>query len=324
MKAIFSIIKRGLQNPRFYLEALSVKWQSYFFFSLLMALLLSINTIRVALPILEDLQTNIETSVKFVPGYETKNNELVLNEGQKPLYYQSEYFQLVVDDTLTNLDQTGGLSLPKEALNRIDSKPWVNLFVMKNQAMLFVKNAQYSQAIPLESIGSDKLLKENLLSLGSIQGVFYAILFLTAFLAAWLIYGYIILVNAIIIGLLNVRLTVPLPFSGRVKLSILISAVPILMIEIIQWMRYDWSIPYYMVFFVSFLIAYFAFKNHTQFMQELLQHINQIQDQNEQEGLHTSESNGNKEPSIKSILKTLEEEIKRKSSQEDSNDQDQD
>ena len=318
MKAIFSIIKRGLQNPRFYLEALSVNWKSYFLFSLLMAFILSINTIRIAVPILDDLQSNIETSIHYIPSYETKDREIVLNNGQKPLYYQSEYFQLIVDDQLTNLDSSGGLTLPKESLTRIDSKAWVNLFILKNQAMLFVKNAQYSQVLPLEIIGTDRQLKESLLSLSGMQGIFYAILFFTALIAAWLIYGYIILVNAIIIGLLNIRLTVPLPFSGRIKLSMLLSALPLLVIEILQWIDYEWAIPYYFVFFASFLIAYFAFKSHTQFMQELLEHINQFQDIKD----NTPDDSDDQQAPLKSTLKKLEEEIKKRTRSEEDNDSD--
>lgn len=267
---MLKILKRGLQNPRFYIEALNIKWKYLIGLSFFVSLIMGINVTREMSPILEDIQSNITDAVQFIPVFSIEDEKLILAEENSAVYYQSEFFQLVIDDQIKGNFSQAGISLNEKAASRVSTEPWVNLIIGQEDAGLAIRGNQQIITLDLSVIQSSENLSQIILTLSQYNLISYGILFLAGVLSAFITYWYIIFLTGLFSAILNARLNLPLPLSARIKLSIVASFVPILMIELVKFLIPGFYVSYYILIFATILILYMTFKNHTYFMHDLM------------------------------------------------------
>lgn len=267
---MFKILKRGLENPRFYIEALNIKWKHLILLSLFIALIMGINVTRDLSPILEDIQTNITDSVQFIPSFTIEDQQLVIADEEAAVYYQSEFFQLVIDDQIEGDFSQAGISLPEETASRISTETWVNLIIGQEDAAVAIRGNSQIISLNLNVIGSKENLSQIILTSSQYSFISYSVLLIIGILSAFISYWYIMLLTGLLSGILNYRLNIPIPLPARIKLSIIASFVPILAMELLSFLIPGFSVSYYLIILTTIIILYMTFRNHTFFMQNLM------------------------------------------------------
>ncbi|MGF3194857.1 DUF1189 family protein [Facklamia sp. P13055] len=273
MKKLFFILKNGLNNPRFYIESLNVKWKQVLVLPLIITILMALNFGKALFPTLRSIQTDINESINYLPDFHINAGELQLNEGEKALYYESRQFQLIIDDQLTNLSEGEGLILKSVDNRDPQLTSTFNLLLVKNQILVYTPENGQVFAFNHDMVTN----KENLAAVltyasqFSLTQLFFTIIM--TWIAAVLAHFYFLVITSLLTGILNMRLNFPLPFMVRMKLVMVCSFVPILMIEIIKLLWSGFYVPFYLFVGLTLFIIYHTFKQHTLFMHQLLSHM---------------------------------------------------
>lgn len=287
MKYTFKILRLGLKNPRFYIEAFNLKWRYLFFVSFLAMLALSANIATQALPFINSVSHDITASVDYIPEFSFVDGNLELAEDQKPIYYQSNAFQLIIDDTLKSRGIQNFIPVDTDKVDSISNNTLFNLLLLQDQSIAVIMGNMYR--IPDTSLlfSDQKGLKNLLLTIDSQKAVMLFSIFLTSLVFSFFIYAIQMLLIASVAGWFNARLTQTIPFKMRLKLSIMASFIPLVLLQIMDAFLPFFNSNYILLLFITLYIIYLAFKNHTEFVQDLMKKINKNElDKREEESKH--------------------------------------
>lgn len=274
LKDSFNILKYGLKNPRFYIDAISLKWRYLIFISILGITALALNTTIQSMPLLDTITQDITSSAQYIPNYEIKDNELTLAKDAKPVYYQSNSFQLVIDDTIQSKGIQNYIPVDTTKAERIADNTLLNLFILKDQTFVVVAGNLYR----VPNFSEQFFNRESLVGLlNSIQEqtlIMSMSVFATAFLFSIGIYWMQMLIIGLMVSFFNARLTQPLPLSSRIKLSVMVSLIPLFILQAVDILVPFFRSSSYLLIGVTLYIIYLTFRNHTQFIKSLLKRLN--------------------------------------------------
>lgn len=274
LKQTFQIISQGLKNPRFYIDSITLKWRHLFLVSLIAIAALALNTTVQSVPLLDMIQKDITSSADYIPNYEMTDGELAIAEGEKPLYYQSTSFQLVIDDTVASQGVQNYIPLDKTKADRIADNTLLNLFLLKDQSFVVIAGNIYRIPDFSEQFFNRDSLTNLLYSIQSQQTVMLLTVFLTAFVLSIGIYWIQILMIGLLAAFFNPRLSKPLPLKSRLKLSVIVSLVPLILLQLVDMFVPGFRSSSYLLMFITLYLIYLTFRNHSQFLQLLIKTIN--------------------------------------------------
>lgn len=275
MKYTIKLLRLGLKDPRFYIEAFNLKWRYLFLVSFVAMLALAANIATQALPFINSVSDDVSASVAYLPEFEYNDEgNLQLAEGEKPLYYQSNGFQLVVDDTLKSRGIQNFIPITGNKLDVLSTNTLFNLLVLEDQTIAVIMGNMYRIPESYQLFLNTEALGNLLLSINSQKIVMVISIFLTALFFSFFIYWMQMLLIASISGWFNARLTQVIPYKMRIKLSIMASFVPLILLQLMEAVLPFFRSSYILLLFITLYIIYLAFKNHTVFVQNLMKKVN--------------------------------------------------
>lgn len=273
MKKIFLILKYGIQNSRVYVQAINLRWRPILRLSLIPILFMALNQTIQLQPVIQDFQSNLENAAQHVPEFKRIDQKLVLSDQAKALYYHSDYFQLIVDDQLVNLSDQEGIALAKSKADKVSNHSLTNLLLTKDQVLFYsLTNPQVVDLDPTYLPDSQTLVK--LLNyLPQESFLINLTVFLTSFVLSFFVYWYLMALAGILIAILNFRLSVRLPFSSRLKLATIAGFTPFMGVQLMNLILPGVRINYYLYLLLVLFIIYQAIKNHTRFIQDMIEDL---------------------------------------------------
>src|SRR5699024_2510067 len=90
-------------------------------------------------------------------------------------------------------------------------------------------------------------------------------MFLVMLVTAFFVYWFQIILISIMAGFFNVRLTRAINFKARLKLTVVISFVPILLLELMSILIPGFVATQFTLAAITLLLVYLGFNNHTKF-----------------------------------------------------------
>lgn len=284
LKYMFKLLKLGLKNPRFYIEALNLKWKNLFVLSLLAMLALSGSIVVQTLPLIDSISNDVTAAVDHVPEFQFEDGLLKLEDNEKSLYYQSNFFQLVIDDTVSSRGMQNYIPIDTTKANKLSTDTLLNLLVLQDQTIVIIAGNFYRIPDYYHLFSNQDSLITLLQSIDSQKATMLTSVFITAFIFSFFIYWFQMLLIAAVAGWFNARLTQKILFKMRLKLSIIVSFVPLILLQLMDAILPFFRSSYFMLMFITLYIIYLAFKNHTEFIRNLMQKINKNElDKNEEE-----------------------------------------
>lgn len=274
MKYTLKILKLGLKNPRFYIEAFNLKWRYLFIISFMAMVALAANIATQALPFVNSVSNDVTASIEYIPEFYFAEGNLQLAEGEKPLYYQSNTFQLIVDDTLKSRGIQNFIPIANDKVDSISTNTLFNLLILQDQSIAVIMGNMYRVPESSQLFSNHTALNRLLLSIDSQKPMMLISIFLTALVFGFFIYWLQMLLIASVAGWFNTRLTQVIPYKLRLKLSIMASFIPLVLLQIMDAFLPFFRANYILLLFITLYIIYLAFKNHTEFVQELMKKIN--------------------------------------------------
>lgn len=158
MKSLFNLYKEGLQKPRIFMASFDLKRRQVLLISWLAILVMSLSLTIQSLPIFDAMMENIHSASQYIPEYTVDEGILTVPNDQKPVYYQSEFFQLVFDPSITSKGSVESLKLPQSKQQQIKSNIPMNVFIFQNQAfVLFGGMLQEVKDLHNGSISTEQL-----------------------------------------------------------------------------------------------------------------------------------------------------------------------
>lgn len=271
MKNIFSFLIQAYRTPRHFIQLLAVRWRQLLQISFVCIIALSIVNFVEIQPILQEIKHDAQGVIDYIPNYVYDDfNQLSLNN-DKGLYYQSSFFQLVIDDQITLDEAATNLPITSEQLEAIDTNAPFSLYLFNRISLLTVNSQVYR-------INPQSLSREQLLSylqffiapsLGELVGQF-----LVLFVSATLSYVFQMIFFAFLLTLINRSIVPKMKFKQRLKLTIGISFLPIVALSI-----YHVIVPSSLLTFSVVLIPLFyyvrrAIQEHSFYIHSHLKHLN--------------------------------------------------
>lgn len=275
MKKIFNLLKLGLKNPRYYIESINVPWKYIHLVAfgsiLAMTLAMFVNII----PVFSQISDDLSNAVEYIPEYSLSEGTLNIAEGEKPLYYQSDSVQIVIDDSI-NTEMGFETEIPAEQREMLMPSSPFGIFIIEDYAFLTV--GEVVQEIP----GYDYLFANNhrfelflnyiVEESFSINTMMFVVMLVTAFFVYW----FQIILISIMAGFFNVRLTRAINFKARLKLTVVISFVPILLLELMSILIPGFVATQFTLAAITLFLLYLAFKNHTKFIHTIMNNLDDI------------------------------------------------
>lgn len=274
LKQTFQIIFNGLKNPRFYIESINLKWRYLFLVSLIAVAALALNTTVQSVPLLDMIQQDVTSSADYIPNYKITDGELAIASGEKPLYYQSNSFQLVIDDTIASRGIQNYIPVDKTKADRISDNTLLNLFLLKDQSFVVIADNIYRIPDFSEQIFNRDTLMNLLYSIQNQQTVMLVTVFLTAFILSIGMYWIQVLMIGLMAAFFNPRLSKPLPLKSRLKLSVIVSLAPLISLQLVDMLAPGFRSSSYLLMFITLYLIYLTFRNHSEFLQLLMKAMN--------------------------------------------------
>lgn len=273
LKQTFQIIINGLKNPRFYIESLNQKWRHLFLISLIAISAMALNTTTQSASLLDMIQQDVTHAADYIPNYDIIDGELVIAEGEKPLYYQSNSFQLIIDDTVGSRGIQNYIPVEQAKANRISDNTLLNLFLLKDQSFVVIAGNMYRIPDFSEQFFNRDTLTNLLYSIQNQSTVMTLTVFATAFILSIGIYWVQMLMIGLMAAFFNTRLSKPLPLKSRLKLSVMVSLIPLILLQLVDMFVPGFRSSSYLLMFITLYLIYLTFRNHSQFLQLLIKKI---------------------------------------------------
>lgn len=268
-------MKLGLKNPRYYIESINFPWKYIHLIALLAISMMAATSTFAVSPVIRNLGQDLQAAVEFLPEFQIENQELQLGESEKALYYTSNTFELVIDDSI--VVENNQLILNANQQELFNNKSPFALYIFRNNA--FAVLAGQAQEIP-----SFDYLFANPHRLSLFLNFYtdnfirvMTIVFISLFIGSFFLYWFQMILIASLASLFNARLTRPITFTSRLKLAVTVSLVPLILLEIVQFFIPGFSSSYLILAVISLFIIYKTFMNHTLFIRQIMSSLDESQ-----------------------------------------------
>ena len=288
MKQLIAIIFSSMRMPQQIFGLSKVPFKFFRRLSRLIILWLTVTSILVILKPLNQLFDDVKASSSNLPDFHTVDGKLELAQDQKPVYFQSQSFQLVVDDTVTVSGPQDQPTIPTDIASRLSTKSMASFFLFKDRAFGQVAGRMMQITDLYKANFNKQVASQTLNSIENYRWFFYLSLFIVAWIISWLLYWFVVLLISYLAHFTTLRSKSFKLFSQTMRLVIQVTFVPFLIYGLLQIIM-----PLGFVFFVFLALYTVAFIYYAQqrFMMSLFSAFNS---QAFKEGMQDLQEDANK------------------------------
>ena len=288
LKQLIAIIFSSLRMPQQIFGLSKVPFKFFRRLSRLIILWLTVTSILVTLKPFNQLFDDVKASSSNLPDFHTVDGKLELAQDQKPVYFQSQSFQLVVDDTVTVSGPQDQPTIPTDIASRLSTKSMASFFLFKDRAFGQVAGRMMQITDLYKANFNTQVASQTLNSIENYRWIFYLSLVIMAWIISWLLYWFIVLLISYLAHFTTLRSKSFKLFSQTMRLVIQVTFVPFLIYGLLQIIM-----PLGFVFFVFLALYTVAFIYYAQqrFMMSLFSAFNS---QAFKEGMQDLQEDANK------------------------------
>ena len=256
--------------------------------SRLIILWLAVTSVLVTIRPLNQLIDDIKASSSNLPDFHTVDGKLELAQDQKPVYFQSQSFQLVVDDTVTVSGPQDQPTIPTDIASRLSTKSMASFFLFKDRAFGQVAGRMMQITDLYKANFNKQVASQTLNSIENYRWIFYLSLVIVAWIISWLLYWFVVLLISYLAHFTTLRSKSFKLFSQTMRLVIQVTFVPFLIYGLLQII-----LPLGFIFFIFLALYTVAFIYYAQqrFMMSLFSAFNS---QAFKEGMQDLQEDANK------------------------------
>ena len=283
MKQLIAIIFSSLRMPQQIFGLSKVPFKFFRRLSRLIILWLTVTSILVTLKPFNQLFDDVKASSSNLPDFHTVDGKLELAQDQKPVYFQSQSFQLVVDDTVTVGGPQDQPTIPTDI-----AKSMASVFLFKDRAFGQIAGRMMQITDLYKANFNKQVASQTLNSIENYRWIFYLTLVIMAWIISWLLYWFVVLLISYLAHFTTLRSKSFKLFSQTMRLVIQVTFVPFLIYGLLQIIM-----PLGFVFFVFLALYTVAFIYYAQqrFMMSLFSAFNS---QAFKEGMQDLQEDANK------------------------------
>ena len=288
MKQLIAIIFSSMRMPQQIFGLSKVPFKFFRRLSRLIILWLTVTSILVILKPLNQLFDEVKASSSNLPDFHIVDGKLELAQDQKPVYFQSQSFQLVVDDTVTVGGPQDQPTIPTDIASRLSTKSMASFFLFKDRAFGQVAGRMMQITDLYKANFNKQVASQTLNSIENYRWFFYLSLFIVAWIISWLLYWFVVLLISYLAHFTTLRSKSFKLFSQTMRLVIQVTFVPFLIYGLLQIIM-----PLGFIFFIFLAIYTVAFIYYAQqrFMMSLFSAFNS---QAFKEGMQDLQEDANK------------------------------
>lgn len=288
MKQLIAIIFSSLRMPQQIFGLSKVPFKFFRRLSRLIILWLTVTSILVTFKPLNQLFDDVKASSNNLPDFHIVDGKLELAQDQKPVYFQSQSFQLVVDDTVTVSGPQDQPTIPTDIASRLSTKSMASFFLFKDRAFGQVAGRMMQITDLYKANFNTQVASQTLNSIENYRWIFYLSLVIMAWIISWLLYWFVVLLISYLAHFTTLRSKSFKLFSQTLRLVIQVTFVPFLIYGLLQIIM-----PLGFVFFVFLALYTVAFIYYAQqrFMMSLFSAFNS---QAFKEGMQDLQEDANK------------------------------
>ena len=288
LKQLIAIIFSSMRMPQQIFGLSKVPFKFFRRLSRLIILWLTVTSILVILKPLNQLFDDVKASSSNLPDFHTVDGKLELAQDQKPVYFQSQSFQLVVDDTVTVGGPQDQPTIPTDIASRLSTKSMASFFLFKDRAFGQVAGRMMQITDLYKANFNKQVASQTLNSIENYRWFFYLSLFIVAWFISWLLYWFVVLLISYLAHFTTLRSKSFKLFSQTMRLVIQVTFVPFLIYGLLQIIM-----PLGFIFFIFLAIYTVAFIYYAQqrFMMSLFSAFNS---QAFKEGMQDLQEDANK------------------------------
>ena len=288
LKQLIAIIFSSMRMPQQIFGLSKVPFKFFRRLSRLIILWLTVTSILVTLKPFNQLFDDVKASSSNLPDFHTVDGKLELAQDQKPVYFQSQSFQLVVDDTVTVSGPQDQPTIPTDIASRLSTKSVASFFLFKDRAFGQVAGRMMQITDLYKANFNTQVASQTLNSIENYRWIFYLTLVIMAWIISWLLYWFIVLLISYLAHFTTLRSKSFKLFSQTMRLVIQVTFVPFLIYGLLQIIM-----PLGFVFFVFLALYTVAFIYYAQqrFMMSLFSAFNS---QAFKEGMQDLQEDANK------------------------------
>ena len=288
MKQLIAIIFSSLRMPQQIFGLSKVPFKFFRRLSRLIILWLTVTSVLVTFKPLNQLFDDVKASSSNLPDFHTVDGKLELAQDQKPVYFQSQSFQLVVDDTVTVSGPQDQPTIPTDIASRLSTKSMASFFLFKDRAFGQVAGRMMQITDLYKANFNTQVASQTLNSIENYRWIFYLSLVIMAWIISWLLYWFVVLLISYLAHFTTLRSKSFKLFSQTMRLVIQVTFVPFLIYGLLQIIM-----PLGFVFFVFLALYTVAFIYYAQqrFMMSLFSAFNS---QAFKEGMQDLQEDANK------------------------------
>ena len=288
MKQLIAIIFSSMRMPQQIFGLSKVPFKFFRRLSRLIILWLAVTSVLVTIRPLNQLIDDIKASSSNLPDFHTVDGKLELAQDQKPVYFQSQSFQLVVDDTVTVGGPQDQPTIPTDIASRLSTKSMASFFLFKDRAFGQVAGRMMQITDLYKANFNKQVASQTLNSIENYRWIFYLSLVIVAWIISWLLYWFVVLLISYLAHFTTLRSKSFKLFSQTMRLVIQVTFVPFLIYGLLQIIM-----PLGFIFFIFLAIYTVAFIYYAQqrFMMSLFSAFNS---QAFKEGMQDLQEDANK------------------------------
>ena len=288
LKQLIAIIFSSMRMPQQIFGLSKVPFKFFRRLSRLIILWLAVTSVLVTIRPLNQLIDDIKASSSNLPDFHTVDGKLELAQDQKPVYFQSQSFQLVVDDTVTVGGPQDQPTIPTDIASRLSTKSMASFFLFKDRAFGQVAGRMMQITDLYKANFNKQVASQTLNSIENYRWFFYLSLFIVAWIISWLLYWFVVLLISYLAHFTTLRSKSFKLFSQTMRLVIQVTFVPFLIYGLLQIIM-----PLGFIFFIFLAIYTVAFIYYAQqrFMMSLFSAFNS---QAFKEGMQDLQEDANK------------------------------
>ena len=288
MKQLIAIIFSSMRMPQQIFGLSKVPFKFFRRLSRLIILWLTVTSILVILKPLNQLFDEVKASSSNLPDFHIVDGKLELAQDQKPVYFQSQSFQLVVDDTVTVSGPQDQPTIPTDIASRLSTKSMASFFLFKDRAFGQVAGRMMQITDLYKANFNTQVASQTLNSIENYRWIFYLSLVIMAWIISWLLYWFVVLLISYLAHFTTLRSKSFKLFSQTMRLVIQVTFVPFLIYGLLQIIM-----PLGFVFFVflSLFTVAFIYYALQRFMMSLFSAFNS---QAFKEGMQDLQEDANK------------------------------
>lgn len=269
-KNIFKFLLKAYKEPRLFIQIIAVKFRQLRHLAIVAIMIAATSMTIGNQPYFNEISQNIADASTFVPEYQYINGQLQLADNEKPLYYRSKNFQLVIDDSIESNKQLEDITLDKDKAKAIDSNTFINLYLFKNSAFAKVGGQFYRLSETESAFVSRATLIRLLNALNEHPYITLFSQWISYFVVNLLTYVLLILLLTLVTTSLNHRISTPFSFWQRIKLTMAISFAPYVLIQIVKIFVPDFVGSFFALGIFLMIYLYQMVIRHTLFVKEFL------------------------------------------------------